>query len=565
MLVYLNITDFAIIKHLEITLEPGLNIMSGETGAGKSIIINAMNLILGGRASSELVRTGCKEARVEAFFLFPENRFLSDMLSDLELPFDGDLLIKRIVSREGRNRISINGSIATLQMLSLLGSVLISISGQNEHQLLLKPDNHLFLLDDFGELSDERIRLTERFNIWRSLADEIRRLKRRITEISEKQELARFQVQEIEEAGFGPDEDELLAEEKMRLQHAEELLEIVTEGYQSLYERNDSALSALAQCAKRLGKGAEIDSRLGPVRDSIKDVELNLEDIAFGLRDFQDNIHMDPHRLEEVQDRIELLNRLKRKYGATLADVLQFKDKAAAMMYDLDEKKERLNQLEKDHVEAESDLAGLATVLSKKRKKAALRLEIEVEKELKYLHMKETRFLVKFETEPEPEACGKDDEVKIRAISEHGLDHPEFMISPNVGEDLRPLFKIASGGELSRIMLAIKTILARTTSVETIIFDEVDSGVSGATAELVGEKVLSLAEYHQIICITHLPQIASQGQTHFLVQKEVSRGRTHSSISELDAEGRVQEIARLLGGKEITSHAVAHAREMLGY
>jgi len=561
MLVQLNISDFAIIKDLEISLEPGLNILSGETGAGKSIIINAMNLILGDRASADLIRSGCKEARVEALFSFPENRLLTDMLSDLGLPFDGELLINRTVSREGRNRISINGSIATLQMLTRLSALLVSISGQYEHQRLLKPDNHLYLLDDFGGLSDERTTLTEIFNRCQALKDKIRHLKKEINEASEKQELARFQIQEIEDAELSPDEDGVLAEEKGRLQHAEELREIVSEGYLTLYERNDSVLSSLAQCARRMEKGAEIDSRLAAVRDGLKEVEVNLEDIAFVIRDLQDTIPMDPQRLEEVLERLELLNGLKRKYGPTLADVLDFKDKLTDMMVDMDGKRQGLRELEEEHMAVASDVTDRALALSGKRKKAAKRLEKAVEKELQYLHMQETRFRVAFESEQKDGGTeGTVPPVEIRA---DGLDHPEFMIAPNVGEELRPLSKIASGGELSRIMLAIKTILARTTSVETVIFDEVDSGISGATAEVVGEKVLSLSEYHQILCITHLPQIASQGQTHFLVRKDVSGGRTHTSISELDDKARVQEIARLLGGKEISASAVAHARGLL--
>jgi len=562
MLVQLNITDFAIIRDLEIVLGSGLNILSGETGAGKSIIISAMNQILGGRASSDLIRSGCKEARVEALFSFPENRFLGDMLSDHGIPFDGELLIKRTVSREGRNRISINGSMATLQLLSLLSPALISISGQYEHQLLLKPDNHLGLLDDFGGLLDERAKLSAVFNRHHRLKEQIHRLKKEMVDLSEKQELARFQIQEIDDAGLSPDEDEALAEEKKRLQHAGEILEILSEGYMSLYESSNSVLSALAQSTKRVEKGSELDSRLVPIRDGLREVEVILEDLSFGLRDIRSTINTDPQRLEDVLQRLELLNRFKRKYGPTLSDVLQFRNDLDAMMYDLDGKKGRLKELETEDAALASDFGERAIALSKKRKKAARRLESAVEKELQYLHMKETRFRVKFEADETGDGAEQGQKpVEIRA---DGLDRVEFMISPNVGEDLRPLYKIASGGELSRIMLAIKTILARTTSVETVIFDEVDSGISGATAEVVGEKVLSLAQFHQIICITHLPQIASQGPAHFLVQKSVSNNRTHTSIKELDQEGRVREIARLLGGKKITPSAVAHAREMLG-
>ncbi|MBW1900862.1 MAG: DNA repair protein RecN [Deltaproteobacteria bacterium] len=561
MLVQLNITDFAIIKNIEISLRPGLNILSGETGAGKSIVINAMNLILGGRASADLIRSGCREARVEALFSFPQDRLPSEILTDLGRPFDGELLIKRTVSREGRNRISVNGAIVTLQMLSLLGSTLISISGQYEHQLLLKPDNHLYLLDDFGGLSEERTELAGVFNKCQLLKEKKTRLEKEINNTSGKQELTRFQIREIEEAEIIPGEDEALAEEKRRLQHAEELREIVSEGYQTIYERSDSVLSSISQCAKRMDMGAELDPRLCSIRDGLKEIEVTLEDISFGLRDFQNEVHMDPYRLEQVMDRLELLNTLKRKYGPTLDDVHVSRDRLAAMMYDLDEKKERLSQLEAERQELDADVTDRAGDLSGKRKKAAKKLEKAVEKELQHLHMRETRFQVKFDGDRTD--GGQDGKEKTGEIRADGFDRPEFLISPNVGEELRPLSKIASGGELSRIMLAIKTILARTASVETIIFDEVDSGISGATAEVVGEKVLSLAEYHQIICITHLPQIASQGKTHFLVKKEVSNGRTHTLISELDDETRVQEIARLVGGKEITSSAVAHAREML--
>ncbi len=562
MLVHLSISNFAIIKQLEFSLKSGLNILSGETGAGKTIIINAMNLILGGRAFADLIRSGCKEASVEALFEFPENRSLTEMLSELGFSFNGELLIKRSISREGRNKILINGSMATLHMLSRVGAILISISGQHEHQLLLKQDNHLYLLDDFGGLSDERLDLNELFNGYKLLKDEINHLKKDITETGERQDLTQFQIQEIEKAEISPGEDARVAEEKRRLQHSKELLEIVTEGYQRLYERNDSVLSSISKCIKSVDKGAGIDPGLAPIKESLAEIEIKLEDASFALRDYEKTIHMDPHRLEELEERFEFLNGLKRKYGPTLEDVLKYKDKLASMMCDLDEKKGKLDKLERECQDLETGLMSRAAALSKKRQKAAGGLEKAVEKELKDLHMAETKFKVKFDQRHDEQRELQD--VKVEEVTLDGLDQVEFMISPNIGEDLRPLARIASGGELSRIMLALKTILARTASVETVIFDEVDSGISGATAEVIGEKLSSLAAYHQILCITHLPQIASQGQNHFLVSKEVSNGRTQTIISGLEPEERVQEIARLLGGREITPRAVAHAREMLG-
>ena len=562
MLVHLSISNFAIIKQLEFSLKSGLNILSGETGAGKTIIINAMNLILGGRAFADLIRSGCKEASVEALFEFPENRSLTEMLSELGFSFNGELLIKRSISREGRNKILINGSMATLHMLSRVGAILISISGQHEHQLLLKQDNHLYLLDDFGGLSDERLDLNELFNGYKLLKDEINHLKKDITETGERQDLTQFQIQEIEKAEISPGEDARVAEEKRRLQHSKELLEIVTEGYQRLYERNDSVLSSISKCIKSVDKGAGIDPGLAPIKESLAEIEIKLEDASFALRDYEKTIHMDPHRLEELEERFEFLNGLKRKYGPTLEDVLKYKNKLASMMCDLDEKKGKLDKLERECQDLETGLMSRAAALSKKRQKAAGGLEKAVEKELKDLHMAETKFKVKFDQRHDEQRELQD--VKVEEVKLDGLDQVEFMISPNIGEDLRPLARIASGGELSRIMLALKTILARTASVETVIFDEVDSGISGATAEVIGEKLSSLAAYHQILCITHLPQIASQGQNHFLVSKEVFNGRTQTIISGLEPEERVQEIARLLGGREITPRAVAHAREMLG-
>lgn len=562
MLVHLSISNFAIIRHLEIDLKPGLNILSGETGAGKSIIINAMNLILGGRASADLIRSGSKEAKVDALFSFPENEMLSLVLMDLGVPFDGELLINRTLFREGRNKIFINGSMATLQMLNRVGTLLISISGQHEHQLLLKQDNHLVLLDDFGGLSDERQKLTEVFNQHQTVREEINALEDVIGRIGERRDLTEFQIREIESAQIDLGEDDRLAEEKRRLQHAAELLAVVTEGYQGLYERNDSALSSVSQCLKRVTKGAEIDPGLGFIKEALAEIELKLEDAAFALRDYEKQIHMDPLSLERVEDRLEVLNGIKRKYGPTLEDVLRYRNKLASMIYDMGEKKNTLDQLRKKQAESEALLCKRAGGLSEKRKAAAKVLERAVETELFELHMAETRFQVHFGEAGKSVAEPR--EIHIDAVHDDGIDRVEFMISPNIGEDLKPLGRIASGGELSRIMLALKTILARRASVETIIFDEVDSGISGATAEVIGEKLSSLAEYHQIVCITHLPQIASQGENHFLVRKEVVKGRTQTRISGLEPEARVQEIARLLGGKEITLRAVAHAREMLG-
>lgn len=559
MLVQLTISNFAIISHLEINLKPGLNILSGETGAGKSIIINAANLILGGRASADLIRTGAQEARVEALFSLPENPFLTDFMSDCGLPFDGELLIKRTISREGRNRIMINGSIATLQMLSRVGLMVISISGQHEHQLLLKPDNHLYLLDDFGGLSDERLRLNESYSRFESLKERYQKLEREIREGEERQDLTRFQIKEIEASNIREGEDSLLEEEKRRLRYAEQLMELITESYQALYERGDSVSSSISHCVKGMEKGAEMDRRLDAVRKSLSSIKVELEEVGLELRDLQNTIIIDPFRLEEVEERLQLINGLKRKYGPSLEDILNLKEKLSGMIDNLDLKEKGLEKIDKDLGEVEGEIVSQATVLSKKREKEAIKLERSVKAELDLLDMRGTRFEVRFHNE----GAGGDQENQRMPMKADGYDRVEFMLSPNIGEELRPLYRIASGGELSRIMLAMKTILARTASVESIIFDEIDSGIGGATAEVVGEKLQTLAEYHQILCITHLPQIACKGGAHFLVEKMVKDRRTQTVISELDPEGRIGEIARLLAGKAVSERAIAHAREML--
>ena len=559
MLVQLTISNFAIISHIEIDFKSGLNILSGETGAGKSIIISAVNLLLGGRASADLIRSGASEARVEALFNLGDNPSLEEIVSDMDVPFDGDLLIKRVISREGRNRVMINGSLTTLQMLSRLGMMMISISGQHEHQLLLRPDNHLYILDDFGGLTDERGRLSESFHDYETLKEKHRQLVREIREDRERQELNAFQVKEIEAANIIPGEDRLLEEERKRLMHAEKLQTIISQSYQALYESEESVLSGISLCIKAMERGSEIDGRLESIRRSLASARAELEETGLELMDLNNSVVIDPARLEEVGDRLQFLGDLKRKFGPSLEDVLAHKERLLHAMNDLDRKGRELEDIEKRLKKAEEDLVSRAIDLSKKRMLTAKRLEKSVEDELNLLDMAGTRFEVRLIKEAKTDDPGG----SAKAIGPDGLDRVEFMISPNIGEELKPLTRIASGGELSRIMLGLKTILARRTSVETIIFDEVDSGIGGATAEIVGEKLRALAGYHQILCITHLPQIASKGETHFLVKKTVKENRTRTIISMLDPDERVLEIARLLGGKVITDQALAHAREML--
>lgn len=562
MLAQLTITDFAIIESLSVTFSEGLNVLSGETGAGKSIIINAVNLILGGRASPDLIRTGADRAVVEALFQLPAESPLSKSLADLDIPFHGEVLIKRTISKEGKSRVWINGSLATLQMISKLGPHLISISGQNEHQLLLRPDNQLYILDDFGGLTKERLRLNELYRDYYALREKEERLRSQLQEEEQMQELTQFQIQEIEEAKLVPEEDSRLEAEKSRLMHAERLMDIVYSSYQALYEKEESLLSNLSLLAKNMEKGVAIDPHLDRNKKQLESARIQLEDLALELRDYYSHIKLDPERLEEVEERLQLVRRLKKKYGSSIEKILSFKEELSQREYQLTQKKEELKKIEAQAEEKKQDLMRMAAELSLKRHEIADTFEKKVEEELHLLDMAGTRFKIKFS----PNTSGGDrisEDMLDSTLTADGIDTVEFMISPNVGEDLRPMAKIASGGELSRIMLALKTILARYGLIETLVFDEIDSGIGGATAAVVGEKLGSLARYHQILGITHLPQIASCGETHFLVEKRVSKGRTQTLITSLDRQSRVNEIARLLGGRTISEKTLAHAREML--
>ncbi len=561
MLSRLTIANFAIIKHLDISFQSGLIILSGETGAGKSIIINAMNLILGSRASGDLIRTGCDEATVEALFSIPPSGPLAGMLQDLDVPFDGELLIRRSLHREGRNRITVNGTIATLQMLSSLADNLISISGQHEHQRLLRQETHLSILDEFGGLVPARDAFSHLFKQYQAVKVEQERLVSQIAEMDEKQELARFQREEIDGAGIEPHEDETLSKEKMRLEHVEELLTAVSESYEQLYEHERSLISGLFECTRRLEKAALMDDRLQEIAETLGESRLVLEETALSLREIQGTIEMDPQRLEAVRERLEILQRLKRKYGPTLSDVFAFREKIAAGMDDRHEKEERNRKLQSLLSSLQEELLQAAAHLSAKRREAAQRFEKAVEQELHDLNMPDTAFRVSF---LQHQTTVSTTEESLSLLRNEGADQVEFLLSPNVGEDLKPLARIASGGELSRIMLALKSILAKSASVESLIFDEVDAGIGGATAEVVGEKLEALASYHQILCITHLPQIASKAHTHYRVEKTVVEGRTESSIVLLEDKERIEEVARLLAGRKVTPQALAHAREMVG-
>jgi DNA repair protein RecN (Recombination protein N) len=555
MLTELNIRNFAIIDELTVTFDGGVNILSGETGAGKSIIIGAVGLLLGERASAEMIRSPADEAVVEARFAIGDQGGLPDLLREMGFDAGEDLVVRRVVSRSGRNRVYINGGLASLSSLAALGESLINVCGQHEHQKILKAENHLGVLDEFGALTPLREAYRETFGRYRVLKERQAELEALCRQRAEREDLLRFQVDEIARAAIAPQEDVTLADEKRVLGHVQKLIDAAEGGYEILYGKGDSVLAQLRQAAAAVREIRKIDPGLTLTEEEINDLYYRSEEAALTLRDYGQRLCFDPARLEAIDERLELLGRLKRKYGGSLEAVLGRQadgERELGRIASLEGEAARLAEA----IAAErGQLAAAADALSRRRRSAALTLKGAVEAEIRTLQMENARFEVSFrELSPEEER---------EPYREAGVDDGEFYFSANPGEEMKPLRAIASGGELSRIMLSLKKVLARTGSVGTIVFDEVDSGIGGATAEIVGQKLKEVARHHQVICITHLPQIACFGDRHYQVVKRVVGERATTAVALLDPEARLEEIARMLGGVELTEKTREHAREML--
>jgi DNA repair protein RecN (Recombination protein N) len=563
MLQEISIRNFAIIEDLTIRFDSGLTILSGETGAGKSIIINAVNLLLGSRASAALVRTGAESAELEGLFHCEPDSNVARTMCDLGYDPEEGLLVRRIISKNDRHRIFINGRMATMQVLTTITGDLASISGQHAHQGLLKEDQHLDILDQYGDLLPLREKYQTAYRHITPLIHEESELVRRQAIQTEQMELLRFQQDEIEAAEVKPDEDQQLEKERLRLKNSENLVQTVQQCVDMLYSGDGAVVERMGHCAKELSRTAQMDDRLQATADQVDSMTYAVEDLAGQLRDYLGHIDLDAGRLEEVEARLDLLNRLKRKYGGTLAKVLDYARDARRQLDEIEHIDDTLAEVRQTLRNHHEQLARLAEELSAKRRQVAQKLARAVETELTSLKMADTRFAV--ELHPLPVAFEASPYLRHNdcGLSETGSDRGVFMIAPNVGEAIKPLAAIASGGELSRVVLALKAILAHNDAVETVVFDEVDAGIGGEVAELVGKKLADLAGRHQILCITHLPQIAKYGNHHFRIAKTVAKGRTHTAIIPLDAEDRVEELARMLGGKTITDKTRAHAREML--
>ncbi|MGZ3578941.1 MAG: DNA repair protein RecN [Syntrophales bacterium] len=555
MLTELSIRNFAIIDEMTVSFTDGLNVITGETGAGKSIIIGAVSLLLGERASADMIRSFEESATVEALFDIGQKDDLKKKIREMGFHVGKELILKRIVTRTGKNRVYIDGQLATLGMLSAISESLINICGQHEHQVILNADNHIDILDEFGDLRPLKLEYADMYGQYLSLKEKIRESLSVKKTRGEREDLLRFQFKEIDDAGIRTGEDAALLEEKKVLNNVQRLMDYATGAHEVLYGRTGSILGELRGAIANIREIKKIDSGLRLADGDLDNIYYQLEEIALTLRDYMKSLSYDPARLEVIDDRLELLAGLKRKHGRSLEGVLQKRAQIEEELKAISSIDDEIERISKDLEELSPRLLEKARDLSKRRREAASVLKKAIEGEIHSLRMENASFDVTFKA--------ADDYQGPALFNPRGIDEVEFFLATNVGESLKPLNRIASGGELSRIMLALKNVLAKTGSVGTIIFDEVDSGIGGATAEDVGKKLKGVAKHHQILCITHLPQIACFGDRHYRVVKTVSGERTIASLDALSDKDRLDEIARMLGGTELTKKTREHAREML--
>jgi len=570
LLVELSISNLAIIDHLRLQFSAGFNVLTGETGTGKSIIIDAVSLLLGARASTDLVRTGADGAAVEGVFQLDAEtlRALQDefgalgLLDDAELAA-GELIVRREVSAGGRSSARVNGRAVTQSVLRDLGRHLIDIHGQGDQLTLLQARRHIDFLDRYGGLEEPRAEVAGVVRRLREVREALRALQRDARELARRVDLLTFQVDEIRAARLHPDEEADLRRERTLLANAEKLKLLADSVYELLFEgeeRQRSVVDQLGAVVDHMAALQKVDDTLGEQSQTVETALYQLEELARTMRAYRDEVAYDPQRLEQVEERIDLIANLKRKYGDTIAEVLAFADRAQEELDGISHSEERQEELRQTEVELLGELGALAENLSVARRAAAEALTARVESELKQLGMEHARFIVA--TDRAEAADGLELGGRRIAFDATGIDRIEFLIAPNPGEDPKPLASTASGGEASRLMLALKTALSEADPVPTLIFDEIDAGIGGRTGRIVGRKLWDLSREHQVFCVTHLAQMASYGETHLRVEKDVVGGRTLSKVQALSPEERVNELALMLGGAA-TESTRRSARELL--
>jgi DNA repair protein RecN (Recombination protein N) len=567
MLKKLYIKDYALIEELEVDFNNGLNIITGETGAGKSIIIDSLNLVLGERANSDVIRKDAQKAIVEAHFDVTENKKVIALLEKHDTEFWDTMIIRREINSKGQNRCFINDTPCTLIILKEVGDFLMDLHGQHEHQSLLRAETHIDLLDDFGSLQGM---LEEYQKIYKNLSDlfnKLEELKKNEKSLKEKRELLDFQIKEIDELDPQENELEQLESELAILENYEELYEITSKLYEKLYEKENSVHDELVVCKNQLEKLSRIDKAFLDVKEEAKSAEVIVSEITKFIQNYNSRIEFDPDKLENIRNRIGALTLLKKKYGGTIKSVIDHRTKIGEEFSLAENFENEIININKQINEYRKIISDIASRLSSKRREVSKKLEKSISKVLKDLGIEKSLFEVKFETKStseEFERCYIQIKNSYYSATTKGMDKVEFFISLNEGEEVKPLVKVASGGEISRIMLSLKTILAKSDRLPVLAFDEIDVGVSGRIAKKVGLCLKNLSNFHQIICITHLPQIAGLADFHYVVEKKVEKHNVTTNVRVLSLDERITEIAKLLSGENISESALNGAKELIG-
>jgi len=559
----------ALIKELNIEFEEELNVLTGETGAGKSIIIEAIDLILGGSAASDLIRDGENSLMVEALFLLTpqEKELINDLNSDLEIvDGEGVLLIRREVNKKGRSKCLINQRLINLSKLQEIGTFLVDLHGQHNHQSILDPTKHIELMDNLGgdKIMKQRKELFDNYRRWREKTKKLFQLLKDKEENLKKIDFLKFQLEEIDKTSLVKDEDKVLETEEMVLKNAEKIIETMEKANFILYEgglEQSSVRDSLNEVSVDLGEIAGLDQRIEKIRENLKEVGYHFEDIVNEIVKYKDEINLDSQKLKEVESRLNLINGLKSKYGSSIEEILNYRQKIYQELEVIDYSEDKLEKLKEEINSLEGIISTISHQLNIYRRKTAENLQKMVVRELEDLNMKRCQFKVSMNAYEDVDGIEIDG--KKYKIGPKGIDDIEFMISPNVGERLRPLARIVSGGEVSRIMLALKSILSKVDQVPTLIFDEIDSGVGARLGEVIAQKLKTLSKKRQVICVTHLPQIACRAGRHFYIEKYVLNNQTGIRLKEMEGQERVKEIARMLDGSQMSEITVQHAQKML--
>jgi DNA repair protein RecN (Recombination protein N) len=553
VLLDLVVENYAVVERVRVRFHGGLNLLTGETGSGKSIVVDALGLVLGGRASADMVRSDTDRARISAIFEAPQQPACRALLEDAGVPVeDGELLIEREVLAGGKSRAFLGNRPVTVALLRELAPFLGDIHGQHEQQQLFSPDAQLELLDEFAGLDDARDTVAGLFQQWHAIQHELAELEKSEQEKLRLADLWSFQRKEIEAAALKPGEDVELENERLVLKNVARLQENADAAYSALYDSPESASAQVRAAMKKLEDLCRIDASLAPALETLKSAAIGVDEASYAIRDYLDRLEADPDRLENIESRLAMIDKLKRKYGSSLAEVLAFLGNVRGQIQAVETAGERKSKLEQDLARSSDAYSEAAASLTKQRKSAAEKLARKVEGELGSLAMENAVFRI---------------DLQPANWSAQGADRVEFLISANAGEEPRPLDKVASGGELSRIALALKTAAGRApranTAQRTLVFDEIDSGIGGGVAEAVGRRLKKLSGSSQVLCVTHLAQVAGFADHHYFVEKREVKGRTIAEIEELTGPARTREIGRMLSGQRVTPEALKHAEHLI--